>query len=151
MPGSYHERFKAYFEREVAEKAAHSLSSGAEIEIQILDSSLKAVETLTLTRSGGKNVVLATPAQSPQLVFLTPVAAAESILSETSQDIAMIGINILKLVTSTEAERRLRIQFKAGFLSLFSKGYLGVLTAGGSSMAQYLASKGLNGIGSINA
>ena len=46
-------------------------------------------------------------------------------------------------------KKKVSVKFKAGFLTLFSKGYLGILTAGGSQFASFLASKGLNGMGAI--
>ena len=45
----------------------------------------------------------------------------------------------------------MKVEFKAGFLTLFTKGYFGIITAGGSSFSGHLASLGLNGMGAIKA
>ena len=148
---SYLDRFNVYFTREVAEKAAKSLSSGAEIEFQILDTDGKPVETLTFTRSGGKNVMVAGAAKDPQVTFQMPTQGADDILSDPTEDIGAIGVGIAKLIVSSDSTRRVSIKLNAGFLTLFGKGYFGVLTSGGTAFASFLASRGLNGTGAIKA
>lgn len=145
MTSNWVERFSTYFDREIAQKAAKSLSNGAEIEIQIDG------ETFTFTKADGKNQVSPGPAKDPQVVFTMTPKAAEAILTDTTEEIGAIGVNILKLIVSKESDRRVQVKLKAGFLTLFSKGYFGVLTAGGSEFAGYLASRGLNGMDAIKA
>lgn len=145
------QRFGAYFDREVARNAAASLSNGVEMELQVLDEAGKAASVVTFTKVAGKNQVREGKASDPQIVFTMTPAAAEAILGDTSEDIGAIGVNIAKLILSPDANRRVGIQMKAGFLSLFSKGYFGVVTAGGGAFASFLASKGLNGMGAIKA
>lgn len=139
-------RFSEYFERDVAQKAAKSLTDGAEIEIVV-----GGAEVLTLTRNQGKNRVTVGRARDPQLVFTLTPAAAEEILAEKSDEIGKIGVGIARLIVSKEADKKVSIQIKAGFLSLFSKGYFGVLAAGGAEFASFLASRGLNGMGAIKS
>jgi hypothetical protein len=55
------------------------------------------------------------------------------------------------MVISKDPNKQVSVQFKAGFLSLFTKGYFGVLTTGGSAFASFLASQGLNGIAGIKS
>jgi hypothetical protein len=148
---AWSERFATYFDRPVAQQAAKSISNGAEMKIVIQESSGTVVEAFTFTRADGKNQVLPSEPKSPQLTFTLTPQAAEEILAEPSDEIATIGINIMKLVASTDANRRVRMSFQAGFLTLFTKGYLGVLAAGGGAFASYLASRGLGGIGAIKA
>ncbi len=140
---SFRERFSTYFDREVAQKAAKSLHDGAEIGLTVGN------EAFTFTREGGKNRVKDGAPHDPQLVFTMTPAAAESVLSHTSEDIGSIGIHIAKMVAVPEADKKITIQFKTGFLTLFGKGYFGVLASGGSQFASYLASKGLNGMGAF--
>lgn len=149
--GSYSERFSTYFAREVAQKAAHSLSNGVEMEFRIQGSDGKTAEEFTFTKAGGKNQINSGKASSPQLIFTLTQQAADQILADTSDDIGAIGVNIAKLILSPNANARVNIKFEAGFLSLFSKGYFGVITAGGTAFASYLASKGLNGVSAIKA
>lgn len=139
----YAERFSQYFDREVAQKAAKSISNGAEMEFQV------ASESFTFTKEGGKNVIKASPARDPQLVFTLTPGAADAILADTSEDIGAIGVLIAKMIVAQDANKKVTVKFKTGFLSLFSKGYFGVLTAGGGQFASFLASKGLNGMGAI--
>jgi hypothetical protein len=142
---SFHERFSKYFDREVAEKAARPLSDGVEIEFRV------AEEIFTFTRESGRNQIKTGPAKDPQLLFSLTPAAAESILTDPSDEIGTIGVNILKLMVAPDDTRKVSIWFKAGFLTLFSKGYLGVLATGGSQFAAFLASRGLTGLGAIKA
>jgi hypothetical protein len=142
---SFHERFSEYFDRSVAQKAAKPLSDGVEIEFRV------AEETFTFTRETGCNKIKAGTAKDPQLLFALTPAAAEAILTDSSEDIGTIGVNILKLIVSQDDSRKVTIWFKAGFLTLFSRGYLGVLATGGSQFAAFLASRGLNGLGAIKA
>ena len=137
------ERFGLFFDREVAQKAAHSVSNGAEIEFRAGD------ETFTFTKVGGKNTVVPGSAKSPQLIFTLSPKAAEGILEYPSDDIGEIGVHIAKMVVSKDPETRVSVQFKSGFLGLFTKGYFGVLTTGGAGFASFLASHGLNGISGI--
>ena len=149
--GAFSTRFNEYFSREVAQKAAKSLADGVEIEFRIRESDGTVKETFVFTKAGGQNVVRPTPAEDPQLLFnLTPFAA-EAILTDPATEIGVIGVNIAKLAVSPDANKRVSIQFKSGFLGLFSKGYFGVLSAGGSQFGAFLASKGLNGMGAIKA
>jgi hypothetical protein len=145
------ERFSSYFDREVAQEAAKSLGNGAEIEFRIPTSGETPEETFTFTKKAGKNAVVPGPASNPQLVFVIPSASAQEILDFESDEIGPIGVQIAKLVVSPDANRRVSIQFKAGFFTLFSKGYLGVVTAGGAQFASFLASRGLNGIAAIKS
>ena len=143
-------RFREYFDRPVAQQAAKSVSNGAEMEFQIRDGDA-TVETFTFTKEGGKNAIRPAPAGSPQILFTLSPAAAEQILADPAADIGTIGVNIAKLIVSDDPAKKVGLKFKAGFLTLFSKGYFGVIGSGGSAFASYLASRGLNGMGAIKA
>jgi hypothetical protein len=146
---SFNPRFSAYFARDVAERAAKTLADGAEIEFRIEGSDGSALETFSFTRAQGKNLCRPTPAQSPQLIFRMTPLAAQAILEDESNEIGQIGIHIAKWVLSPDANKKVHIQFKSGFLTLFNKGYLGVIGAGGAEFAAFLASKGLSGMSAI--
>jgi hypothetical protein len=140
---SFRERFSAYFERDVAQKAAKPLANGVEIQLEVSD------EIFTFTKDGGKNLVRPGAAGEPQVVFTLTPQAAQEILDDPSDEIGHVGVHILKLIVSTDANKRVSFKLRTGFLGLFSKGYFGVVTAGGAQFAAFLASKGLNGIGAI--
>src|SRR6185437_4849778 len=139
---SFTEQFSRYFSREVAERAARSLSDGAQMEIRVIDQ-----ETFTFTRQGGKNVIIPGPARSPEIIFEFDAEIARKILDDPTEDIGEIGIHLIKLLTSSQGGAKMNIE--AGFLSLFSRGYFGILKVGGSAFASHLASHGLSGMGAI--
>lgn len=137
------ERFSKYFERDIAQTAAKSLNDGIEMEFRVEN------EVFTFTKSQGRNQVIQGNARDPQLLFnLTPLAA-EAVLNDTNEEIAPIAIHIVKLILSPDQNKKISVRFKAGFLTLFSGGYFGVLATGGGQLTSYLASQGLNGIGAI--
>jgi hypothetical protein len=147
-PGSMTERFSAYFSRPVAQAAAASLSEGAEMEFRIPLAD-NGEEIFAFRRQGGRNEIRSGPAAAPQVSFRVPLRAAENILAETSEEIGEIGVHILKQLLSGDPETRVRFKIRAGFLGLWSKGYFGVVAAGGTKFASFLASKGLTGIGAL--
>jgi hypothetical protein len=73
--GNLTDRFSTYFDREVAQTAAKSLSNGAEMEIRVGD------EKFTFTKKSGKNTIVSGPAREPQLIFTLASQAAEEILA----------------------------------------------------------------------
>lgn len=148
---NFTEKFKTYFDRSVAQQAAKPLADSAEIEFRISGSDDKPLEIFTFTKSQGRIQVNTGPARDPQVAFTLTPAAAEQILSDPSEDVGSIGVAILKLVVSPDANRRVSVSVKVGFLTLFNKGYFGVVTAGGGAFASFLASRGLNGMGAIKA
>ena len=102
-------------------------------------------------KKAGSNVIVPGPAGSPQLIFTLSPKAAEEILAFGSNDIGEIGVHIAKMVVSKDPDVQVKVQFKSGFLGLFSKGYFGVVATGGAGFASFLASQGLNGIAGIKS
>jgi hypothetical protein len=139
----YADRFSQYFDREVAQKAAKSLTDGAEMQFQV------GSEVFTFTKVSGKNAIKPEAARDPQLIFTLTPGAADAILADPAEEIGQIGVNIAKMIAHHDADKKVSVKFKAGFLTLFAKGYLGIVTAGGSQLASFMASKGLNGISGI--
>ncbi len=148
MAETIYQRLSAYFSRPVAEKGAKSLSSKAQIEIRVTGAEPTAV---TLARQDKRNVIIEGPARDPDLIFTLSERALAQVLADPTEDLGELGVNLLKLVMSHDPELKMSMQVKAGFLGLFSKGYFGVLAAGGGPLASYLASKGFNGIDAIKA
>jgi hypothetical protein len=106
-------------------------------------------EFLIFTKVDGKNQIKSGKAISPQLEFVIPRLAAETILNSPVQKIGEIGIEICKLIVTQDPASRIQVRFKCGFFTLFSMGYLGVLKTGGAELASFLASKGLGGMDAI--
>lgn len=144
-------KLREYFDRPVAEQAAKSLADGSEIELRIQTPDGRGLDAYTFTRKNKKNEILRQGAADPQVVFTLTPAAVEAIVSDPSDDVGQIGVNIAKLIVSQDSERRVRVQLKAGFMTLFTKGYLGVITAGGASLASFLASRGLGGLDALKS
>lgn len=148
----YLESFRAYFSRPIAQEAARPLSNGIEIELRIFESSGTAesdYQVMFFTKESGKNTVNAGPAREPQVVFTLTRAAADAVLADSGQDIGTIGIGIAKLIVSTDPGKKVSVSLRTGFMNLFSKGYFGVIAAGGAHFAAYLASKGLTGMSAL--
>lgn len=148
---SYEQRFSAFFAREVAQKAAASLVNGAEIELRITALGEEPDQVLTFTRVRDRNEIVAGAPKSPQVAFTLSPSAADAVLSIDSTEIGEIGVQIAKLILAPDPTRKIGLKIHAGILSLITKGYLGVIAAGGASFASYLASKGFNGMGAIKA
>ena len=139
------QRFNEYFSRPVAERASASLANHVEVEFKITDSGGELLETFVFTREGGQNRVLSKSATDPDLVFTLTPSAAQKIIESTATEIGPIGVEIARLIVSPDANRRVSVKIKTGFFTLFSKGYLGVVTAGGKEFAQHLHTLGLTG------
>lgn len=140
---SRHQEFEAYFKQEVAEKAARSLSDGIEIGITVGE------ETFTFTRQDRCNAIVARAPKDPQVEFRMSQNAATSILNFKSDSIGEIGVHIMKQIITKNEDQRVSVKLHAGFLKLLSKGYFGVLTAGGAGVASFLASRGLGATSGI--
>ena len=142
---SYSQRFDQYFKRSIAQEASDPLTSGAQMEFQVGD------ETFTFKKEGQETVVTPGTSPSPQLKFQLTSSAADKILDNPSEDIGEIGVTIAKLIVSKDPNEQIRMNLNSGFLTLWNKGYLGVLKKGGSSFTAFLASKGMGGMGALKA
>ncbi|MGE0614499.1 MAG: hypothetical protein AB7P04_02575 [Bacteriovoracia bacterium] len=139
-------QFSGYFERPVALRAAKSLSPDAVVEFKVDD------ESFFLTRKGGQNQIVEDLETSPDLTFTLTAGAAQAILDFESDDVGLTGVEIAKMIVSLEPgtpPKKVWLKLNAGFFTLFRKGYLGVITAGGASFAQFLAARGLVGVTAI--
>lgn len=143
--GPFASRFQDYFQRPIAQEAASSLSDGIQVEIRV------DTEIFVLTRKNGSNTVETGASMSPDLVFSLTPAAAEKVLTGPSENIGEIGVHIARLVFSQDPAERIAFHIRAGFLTLFSRGYFGVIPKGGTAFAGFLASKGLSGMSAIKA
>ena len=146
----YQPLFSEFFQREVAKKAARSLTNEIGIEFRITPAgSENATEIFYFTRVGGINTVRPGTSPDPEVIFTLPPKAADQILAITSDEVGAIGVEIAKLLVTQDPEIKVRAKLRGGFFTLFSRGYLGVLKEGGGSFAAFLASKGLGGLDSI--
>ncbi len=145
------DKFRDFFKRSVVQTATKSLVDGVEIEIQIKEFGDKPREIFCLRRENKLNITRSGPGDNPQIIMkLTPQAAVE-LLANPSENVGEIGVQCAMFLASPNLQRKLDLEFKAGFLALLSKGFVGVVLAGGKTFAAHLASKGLDGVGAIKA
>ncbi len=128
-------------------RAAYSIKDGREIEILIIDGPAKM--SYTFTKKGGKNLVLEGVPSSADLTFTLPKKSADEIIHSEFDSIGQIGLRIFEKMLSEHEDQKIKVKLHAGFLSLMTGGYFGVLTAGGSEVASFLAMKGLASMGKI--
>lgn len=143
------QRFTVFFARELALQAASPLAEGVEMGFRVQASNGEVLEEFCFKRQAGTNSIIAGPGATPQVIFTLTPQAAEEILNDPSEDIGAIGVNIAKLIASTDADKRISVKLKSGFMELFTKGYFGVIAKGGQQFASHLAAMGLNGITAI--
>lgn len=139
---------KSFFEdNELAKKAAESLRNGREIgvEIKMGDN----VEAYTFTKEGGRNVLKKGEPSSPDVVFIIPEAAARELVTKKFDSVGQVGLHIFEKILSNDSNQKIAIRLNAGALGLVTGGYFGVLTAGGTDVAKFLASKGLGSMGKL--
>lgn len=141
----YTDQFRDYFSKDVAQKAAKSLKNGCNIHLSVGN------EKMTFTKQAGLNSILEGGDGEPEISFQMTEKAADKILANESEEIGEIGVEIAKLIVSDDPDISVSIKLHAGFFTLFSKGYLGVVTAGGSAFASFLASRGLGGMSGIKS
>lgn len=155
MPNrTFADRFQQYFGREVAQAAARPLADGARIGFAIAGSDGEVTERFLFRREKGQTRIESVgtdAAPEGEVSFMLTPLAAETILEDPAEDIGTIGVNILKLVVSPDANRRVTVRVHAGFFTLFTQGYFGVLKNGGAALASFLASRGMGGMDAIKS
>ncbi len=146
-------RFLQFVQSNTATQATASLADGSEIEFHITGSNKEDIEVFHFRRVKGENTIHVGAASQPQFVFtLTPRAAEEVLALPIDElNVGQVGIELVKLILSPDANKRITIKLKSGIFGLFTQGYFGILTAGGSAFAAFLATKGFNGIGAIKS
>lgn len=133
------DKIKSFFEENtLAQQAAYSIKNGREISLVIDGNSY------IFKKEDSKNKVEPGNSSSPDLVFEIPKQAAEELLSKSFESVGAVGIFIFEKMLSSDPEHKVKARVKAGFLSLMTGGYLGVLAAGGVDVAKFLAQKGLS-------
>lgn len=139
---------RAFFEdNELAKRAADSIRNGREIAIVIRSSNQSA--SYTFTKESGRNVLRDAPAAHADLTFTIPEESARELVTAKFESVGQVGLHIFNKMLSNDPNQKITAKLHAGMLSLVAGGYLGVLTAGGSEVAKFLATKGLGNVGKI--
>ncbi len=134
------EELKKFFEtRSACEVAADSLRQS--VQIGIIVGNLSCV----FFKDGNKPQFEQRPATDPDVIFTLNSTAVQSLVSNPSNDIAELGINIAK----SYLNKNIKIKVTGSMIALLTNGYLGVIKAGGISFAKFLGSYGISGLGKI--
>jgi hypothetical protein len=134
---------KSFFEsRNASRQALKSLKEGVEIGVVIGGS-----VDCALFRRGEQPVVEARSAENPDVIFHIQPESVEILSSQTKDEIADIGINIIREVLAGN----IAIKVPGRFLNLLSNGYLDIVKQGGAPVMSYLAHHGLASIAKITA
>jgi hypothetical protein len=135
------EKLKKFFETHPACRvAADALDDRVEIGIFInskLECSFHKADRLPTLSMRAPN--------KPDVIFTINDKGIDSLVNEPSTEIANLGINILKSYTSGDV----KIKVQGSILNLLTRGYLGVIKAGGLGFTSYLASHGISGLTKI--
>lgn len=148
------DQISQYFSRDVAEKAAAPLSERALISLKIYEADLGSGKptSILFKRKNKKNSVLPAASESsskPDVTFSLTAQAWGDLVANPSEDVGEIGVAIAKLIFSRDPSRKVEAQLHIGLLNLLTKGYFGVLAAGGASLMGYLANHGFGSLSAI--
>lgn len=139
---------KFFEENTLAHQAAASIKNGREIEIIVVTSNKERLE-YTFKKDSGKNKIEQTKSTNADLSFVMPEAAILDIVNSQFDSVGQVGLRIFEKMLSNDENHKITAKLNCGILSLLAGGYLGVLTAGGSDVAKFLATKGLGNMGKL--
>lgn len=149
---------KKFFEdHPLAHKAANSIKNGREIAVVVTKGDQKTLDahaplartTYTFTKVDGRNVLNEQAAASPDITFTMPETAARELVTKNFDTVGQVGLHIFEKMLSNDPSQKIHAKIHAGFLSLMTGGYLGILTSGGGDVAKFLASRGLGSAGKL--
>lgn len=139
---------KEFFENHpLAQKAADSIKNGREIAVVVTKGGHH--NSYTFAKENGRNIFRDGGASKPDLTFTIPEASAQELVTKKFDTVGQVGLHIFEKMLSNDPSHKIHAKIHAGFLGLMTGGYLGVLTAGGTEVAKFLAAKGLGSAGKI--
>ena len=135
------ERLKEFFEtRPAAAAASEPLGKDVEIGVVIND----GVQCAFFKENNKPKFEMRQAVKADVVFYINP-DAVETLTSHPSEDIGELGITVVKCYLAGTV----RIKVTGGMINLLTRGYLGVIKAGGMSFAKFLASHGVSGLGKI--
>ncbi len=140
------ERLQAFFDRPLCREAVGPLRTGVEVKIVLPDATI-----LTLKKISIGVEICAAPPQAPDVSVFLGEASIEALASMQADDVGDIGVGLLKLMANSDPLLKIRTKLHVGIFGFLRNGYLGILPLGGKKVTQFLASKGLSGMGKIKA
>ena len=139
---------KRYFEQNHASRdAAAPLKKGVQIAITVLQANGTEDAYIFERVITGNSLVEAPPGAvaNTDLSFKVPARTMAELINYQVEEIGEIGVFILrKMMGTTAPEDRIYFKVHCGVLRLMKNGYLGVLAAGGKSVASFLAHNGIS-------
>ena len=137
----------AFLERNPgAKKAAGSLRGGAEVAIMFTD--LPGSWRAFVTEAGGIGFE-AQAAVDPDFELHIPPQALREICEADAQDLGDLGVSFFEHLVAKEPERRIHATVHSGVVKLTRRGWLGLLTQGGTKVVMWMGRKGLRGPGAV--
>jgi hypothetical protein len=144
MPAQGYALLSQFFQRALCAQATAPLKQGVEMAVSVDGDS-----EYTLQKTANGLVLLESTATNPHLSFKITPAALSALSEETFNDVGELGIALVKLIVSTEPEKRLDMKVHLGPMDLFLNGYFSVLALGGPGFMKFLATKGFSGIAQV--
>jgi hypothetical protein len=130
-----------------ASVAAGALREGAEVGITFTD---VPGEWRFRGTAGATSLQLESgKATDPDFELRVAPGAVDSICSRTQADIGELGVAFFEHIVARDPEQKIRINLHSGLLKLTRRGWLSVLSKGGSTTVSWLAGKGLRGAGAV--
>jgi hypothetical protein len=129
---------KNFFETSpAARKATKHLNSEAEVALALEGGAAR------FTMRSGSARVEATPAADPDFTLTIPEAAVSRITGIQGDDVGAFGIEFFKLALEKDPALKVHVRVDAPTARLLSRGYLGVLAAGGMKVSWWLLKNGV--------
>jgi hypothetical protein len=138
------ERIQEFFNRQACRDGVRPLKEKIEIAIYV---GSDGPGTL-LKESGGVKVLPTAPGKA-DLTFWVTEKAVDKLLAAETNSVGDVGIAILQLMASSDADCKIKAKVHVGIFDMLRKGYLGVIPLGGPAVMKYLGSKGFGSIGKI--
>lgn len=130
------EKLKTFLETHPASlEAVKSLSTKAEVGVVINDHN----ECVFFKSKDGKPCFERKRFKNPDFVFFLSPEAIESLVSGPRGSMADIAINI----TKNYLAGTIKIRLSGSLINIFTRGYLGLITSGGSEYMRFLSMHGL--------
>lgn len=140
------EQLQAFFDRAPCREAVGPLRTGAQIRIKTFQN-----EILTLKKEKGGVIISSGEPADPDLTVLLGEKSVDAVMAISASDVGDVGVEILRLMAHGDPAVKIRCKVHVGLFGFLRNGYLGILPLGGMKVTQFLASKGLSGIGKIKA
>ncbi len=138
------EQLKSFFETNpVSREAAAPLSSKVEIGVTINEHTQCV---FFKDASGAPKFEKRAPVDPDVIFFLTP-EAVESLINGPHHSIGELGISITKNYLAGSV----KIKVVGSILNLLTRGYLGILKAGGMEYTKFLATHGITNLSKIKS